>query len=800
MADSINGPEHDRDGRPYNDAEPRGDQSPRNLAALTVRVIGRRRMLKQPAPENKQLSQRHLDRSRMPESNPQPEPLSTTQLSTHLVNWFREGCPGGSTLHVVSRGGSDGALQQVHAQVDGSIHLDAAGSDGEEVFRRILALAGVSEVDLTPHGWRRAAKRLVEGKLVLITNAWRAGRTRRSSQPSLVRGSVAERLALRGAPVVVDAGPRGPQRERPQRGVITLALDESPSDDGHGRLDALITVAMNSPAIRALALSEPRQVPIPVWNQLAEALGVPQSDEQSLRRLVDDFPDLLSLTDDQVSFVDESVPEEVRRTTSEEEHIRVHRHMTRWLREIAPQLRHPEGWERSGPVGWYAAHGLAMHAVQANDFEALLDDGEILANLPRGALIDAAHCAYDGSLFGSNPAADAVFLTMNGVMPSLQAEWASWLHLMATARGDTELGRSIETSGLRMPWKALWTHWCPPGGYHPSYLQPGPVYELFAVRWKGRPAVASTDVDDAVRIWDLATSELLAGPWADEDFPLRERGSLNWDTESAEGQPSSSDPGPTNLEELRAQDRSVEGPGEDYEFLPVALELGTIKVVGGVGGLLAVQTPDPECPPEMAALAGAPLLGNRTAAGPARPKHAPETTASDLAALFPDSPAVHIPADRIPAGLTDETARRVLMDAGLPTADGSGIAFRPSEADLLKELAWPAGVEQAEEAGPFFRLGDWMGGTIVVDGASGHVLRIPHGPDEDGLEGVLLAQNLDRFLIMLTHWITGLRILERLENSDEKHLLRQHIDDAIWEIDQEGARAGAWTYRLHNDL
>ncbi|MCL6672708.1 SUKH-4 family immunity protein [Streptomyces panaciradicis] len=735
----------------------------------------------------------------MPKSAPSLESLSATQLPTHLVNWFRAGRPGGSRLHVVSRAGSHVALQQVHAQIDESIHLDAAGADAEEVFRRLLALTGVAEADLTPHSCRRAAKRLAKGKLILISNAWRAGGTRRSSQSSLVRGYVAERFALWGAAVVVDAGPHDPQGERPARGVVTLTLDESPPSEGHGRVDQLISTAMNSPALRALALSEPRQVPVPVWSRLAEALGVPHFDTQSLLGLVEELPDLLTLTDDRVSFVDESIPEEVRRGTPEEERISVNRHITRWLREIAPQLRHPEGWERFGPVGRYAAHGLAMHAMQANEFDALLSEGEAVAALPQSALIDAAHCAYDGSLFGSNPAADAVFLTMNGVMPSSQAEWASWLHLMATARGDAELCRGIEDSGLRMPWKALWTRWCPPGGYHPRYLHPGPVYELFAVRWNGRPVVASTDVDDAVRVWDLATSEPLAGPWPDEDFPLAQRAPLTWDPEYAEGQPSSPDAGPTNLEELRTQDRSVPGPGEDYEFLPVALELGTVTVVGGVGGLFAVRSTDPESPAQMATLAGGPLLGNRTAAGPARPKHAPQTTASDLAALFPDAPSVRIPVDRIPLGLTDATARRVLTDVGLPAADGSGIAFRPSEADFLEELAWPAGVEQAEEAGPFFRLGDWTGGTIVVDGGSGHVLRMPRDPDEDGLEGVLLAQNLERCLTMLTHWVTGLRILERLENSDEKHLLRQHIDDAVWEIDHEGAQAGAWTYPLHNE-
>lgn len=96
-------------------------------------------------------------------------------------------------------------------------------------------------------------------------------------------------------------------------------------------------------------------------------------------------------------------------------------------------------------------------------------------------------------------------------------------------------------------------------------------------------------------------------------------------------------------------------------------------------------------------------------------------------------------------------------------------------------------------------LGLWTGGKVVIDGPSGHVLRIPHDPDESGLEGVFLAQDLDHFLTMLTHWITGLRILRRLENSEEAHLLRQHIDDAIWEIDPKGSQAGVWKYSLYNE-
>ncbi|KUN90466.1 SUKH-4 family immunity protein [Streptomyces caeruleatus] len=92
-----------------------------------------------------------------------------------------------------------------------------------------------------------------------------------------------------------------------------------------------------------------------------------------------------------------------------------------------------------------------------------------------------------------------------------------------------------------------------------------------------------------------------------------------------------------------------------------------------------------------------------------------------------------------------------------------------------------------------------MGAEIVIDGPSGHVLRMPRTADESGLDGFLVATSLDRFLAMVTWWIAGRRILGTLENQDEDHLFRQHIEDAVWEIDAAGAQSEAWTYALHND-
>ncbi|RDS62767.1 SUKH-4 family immunity protein [Streptomyces sp. M7] len=103
------------------------------------------------------------------------------------------------------------------------------------------------------------------------------------------------------------------------------------------------------------------------------------------------------------------------------------------------------------------------------------------------------------------------------------------------------------------------------------------------------------------------------------------------------------------------------------------------------------------------------------------------------------------------------------------------------------------------ETGPFFQIGLWSGAELVIDGPTGHILRMPCSTDGSGLDGYLVAPNIDRFLAMVTWWITGRRILNTIENRDEEHLFRQHVEDAVWFIDNAGAAAQIWTYALHND-
>lgn len=713
-------------------------------------------------------------------SSPDLERFAPDQVVAQVRDWWGDGAPKKKRLDVVSDTGAMEVLEEVHRQVPESVLLDATGSDAEGVFRDALRLVGVPDDKARPYAWDRAARQHGTGKLALIAHAGRAGLTRRSAQPVLVRDQAAETLALEGPGAVLDTLPSVIEVSPFRR--LALRLDDDPS--------TAVAAASRSPHLRALALSEPRRVPWEAWSELARAAGAEDVDERALRECAGQFSELVTVTVEEVSFADESVAEALRRQAPAELNRRVNSHMVRWLRDLAPRLRHPDGWAASGALGRYAAHGLAMHAVQAGEFDALLRDGEVLANLPQHALLDAAHCAHGGTVPDTNAAADAVYLWMYGVAPTEQGEWAAWLHLMAMARNDPDLCTGIGQSAVHLPWKARWTHWRPPGGYDPSYLEPGAVYALFDVRWNERPAVAANAADNGVRVWDAENGHLVAGPWYGEDLPDEATNALTWPPETGRA-------APTRRSELLAHESGQEGP--DDEFLPVAQRVGNLTVLAGPGGLFAVESTASDEEHVITSLRGAPLLGTHTAAGPTRLTNASATTAADLPQLFPGADIVRTRPETLPRGLTDATARRVLTDIGLPVMEEKGIRLEPDYEKFLWELPWTKDLEQPAENGPFFQIGLWMGAEIVIDGPTGHILRMPRNPDESGLDGYLVATSLDRFLAMVTWWITGRRILDTLGNRDEEHLLRQHIEDAVWEIDNAGAPAEAWTYPLHND-
>ncbi|UZJ31476.1 SUKH-4 family immunity protein [Streptomyces endophytica] len=718
--------------------------------------------------------------------------------------WRQNWRPGDKWAHLVATSGTAAVavLEDIHRQTEGSVLVDAAGRTTEEVFSEVLRLLGV---DLSPgkrSRWRTALRRQNAGRLVLIANAHQAGSTRGSSEPDQLLSQAARSLSRFQLVVVLHHTPdRLPRRPK------TVFHLQGP-EHGHGADEA------DRPApLRALALARPRVVPMCVWAELTAALGPEPATEPVLRGLLEEFSDHLVSGEHGVAFVDEDLAEALRRDASDEEVGRVDRHMAAWLLRKSPEFRHAEGWAKSGPEGRYAAMGLAMHAAQAQvaaagsfgeeqqgPFAELLRDGGTVANIPQTTLLDAARCAFLDDLPGNSAAGAALYLWSYGVIPAHQQEWAAWLHLMATARGDHAFAAAVAASGVRLPWKAKWTHWRPPGGCHWRYLEPGRIDGLTEVRWQGRAAVASLYTESArADIWDADTGEHLAGPWNDE-IPEEHHGDLSWRSASGNDLP-----GPESVEDLE-EAMSEEESVHDLLLDSPALFIGNQVILGGSGGLFAIEPTRPE--PERGSFSlpnyanQEPFTGSYDLASAVTPVDAPPPSPADLAEIYGAHHIHSFPEHTLPEGLTDESTRRTLIEFGLPAmSDENGMGIYPfgdHRMTVFDEIPWPSDITPAAESGPFFQIGFWMGGKLVIDGPTGHVLRIPSEPDEDHLAALPAAQSLENFLTMVALWITGHLTKELIDGDDEAYLVPHHVLTAHRHIDPTGAEAPAWAYAFHN--
>ncbi|AWN27347.1 SUKH-4 family immunity protein [Streptomyces sp. NEAU-S7GS2] len=735
----------------------------------------------------------------MSSNTPVLETISAQAAAGRLLRWWQDTsdplAPGG-WLSLVGEGAADGGqvLREVGAQVASSVLVDATERTAEELLGEVLAALGLESRRYGGLRWISEVRALPERRLVLLTHVHRMGRTRRSYEAErLLTGTLKALCARTGLQVIAQVDAPGLLRS----GDAGLRLEPAGADP-----------APTPPAwpdeVRALALAEPRTVPPRAWAALVAGLraddGRPVT-EDALQTVLAEHDRWLERREDGVGFVDEAVAESLRRETAPETVTRVNRHMTAWLRTLAPELAHPDGWAAGGALGTYAAAGLAMHAAQADHeqkwttqtLDELVARGELVAHLPQTALLDAARCAHYGGIGSNSAAADAAYLWDYGVVPATQTAWAAWLHLMATARGDEDFVAGLLASGIRLPWKAVWTRWRPPGGFHASFLAPGVVGETAEVRWHGRPAVAALGTPEVdVSIWDARTGEPLAGPWPEDSVvPEDAHTALTWPDGSGTGDTI------TTLDALEAAVPGTDAAHPSLLSAPV-LTVGELAILGGPGGLFALapakgweETAGTPC--------RAPLSGPYAAAGPTTPRHATPPGAADLRAVVGEDAFRPLKEDQLPAGLEEDGAREVLTGIGVPAFDESGLRLAPDDDAFLTEFIWPDdAAEDPESDGPFFLLGRWMGGDVVLDGTGGEVFRVP-GDEDDPVDGALVASSLENFLAMTAQWLTGLRISRTVDNSDEQYALRQHVSGELWMLDDAGSQSDAWMYIFEND-
>lgn len=720
-------------------------------------------------------------------ASPRPEAVAL------LEDWWRAHRPGGRPAFLIDPSGAGGGsvLREVHRRVESSVLVDAQGLTAEEVQERVLLALGVDLAPGSRSRWRSSLRQIPEARLVLIANAHRAGRTRRSHESDRLISRTVAGLNSGNVAVLAHTSPG----DLPNRSTVVLRLPENSETEG-----------LESPLLQALALAEPREVPLRVWAELAVAVTGETVTETVLAPFVEDHPNLLRSRPNGVSFIDEGIAERLRREAAPDEITQVNRHLFDWLRRVSCEFRHPEGWAAHGPEGRYAATGLAAHAVQANALEELLRHGELLAHIPPTLLMDAACCAFGGSVPGNSAAADGIHLWSYGMVPSRQSDWAALLHLMATARQDTAFAAAVAESGIHLPWKTKWTRWRPPGGYHVSYLKTMPLTALAEVRWNGRPAVAGLcerQQPDAA-IWDAETGALLAGPWQGDGIPEGHLSALSWPPLPAHGEsPNDADghPGPLTFHDLHTGAPTGRGPHPSLlESVPVPV--GDLVVLGGSGGLFAIEPGPGEEFSGFGSDNDQPLSGPYAAVGPTVPLDAPPPSPKDLIELYGDEEIFELEEEELPEGLTDEAARRTLLEFGLPDIRESGMGLYPygdHRFEVMDEVLWPDDVPPVDETGPFFQIGFWMGGELVVDGPTGHVLRIPTEPDEGHLAALPAACGVEGFLTMVGLWVTGLRTKQTVHNDLEAVLLPQYVTLAQSAIDSTGAGAPAWSYVFHHE-
>ncbi|MGW7197281.1 hypothetical protein [Streptomyces chryseus] len=281
-----------------------------------------------------------------------------------LIEWCDSGTQRVAELTGPSDSGRTGILLRLHEAVSDAVLLDASGSTCEDLVERVLAAAGLDTPPERRADWGYALRNSpFSGSLVIIVNTHRAGRTRRSAEAERMAQQFAGELAVAGRVKVVIERDLFDVAAAQNRFVVNL---QSPADGASRQLaDGPAT-----DALRALALAEVRRAPLAVWTELTRALESHTGRPADVAAALDSAGDLLEVdADSWVRFRDERMAESLRRTTAADVVRAVNLHFVEWLQN--------EPW--TGARGQYLTYGLAMHAVQAGEFDSVQRSGRLVA-------------------------------------------------------------------------------------------------------------------------------------------------------------------------------------------------------------------------------------------------------------------------------------------------------------------------------------------------------------------------------------------------------------------------------------
>ncbi|MFZ3560248.1 SUKH-4 family immunity protein [Streptomyces sp. BH055] len=716
------------------------------------------------------------------------ESVSAEAAVDRIVGWHREGV--GRVVELMGSGESSrmSVLQRLREQLPGSVSVDAGGLDGDALVGRIREALGQMEPGV---GSRVVI--VAEGRRIVGERVW--------DYPQAALDQLEREVAQAlGVLLVIEVD----WHEVRVDSRAQLELQSALRGPDPRRSDA----ESREWALQALALQEGGGAPLEVWRRLSWLLNQDEIE--------------LPVDDDEIEvdrrgwarFRNFRRSRELAGAVDPGQARKVHADVARWLVGHVGE---------DSDVGRYADAALVEHAKSGPGygefFRELKARPEVVARLSENAFLklvaDNPAYARGAGLFGH-----ACQLWEAGLRSRDLDEWSSWLNLVAVAQEDETAAEVTAVRGR--PWTVRWARWRPPGVIDPRRLTPGYVDELQVAPpgWApdGRPAVVATDrfaSGEAARSWvfDVATGELLAGPWS-AGVPEFGRREALWQ-DALEGQ----DP-------LRGWDAF-----DPFYDIPLVIRaqvrIGDIVLVASAGGVFAVEGIAEgvlgfEGPADPDGLAGP---GSSFMCDFAEGQKQRLVNSLPPEEIFGAERVVRLPASLLPEGLRDEDARTALTNLGVPRVRAAEIDLDVSPGEPPREVAGrPA----------LYALGTWSLGVIAVHGDTGRVYRLPEhddwdmtdlpdgsarpeeseDPEDDFLSDEdqfpdwdkgswnvdyerphLMAENLTTFVRLLTAW-TVLRLhFPMAYTATELTALRDKIDDLLGDI-SDHAVCSWWTENL----
>ncbi|MEU7146740.1 SUKH-4 family immunity protein [Streptomyces sp. NPDC045456] len=685
--------------------------------------------------------------------------------------------------------GKSRVLELVRREVSEAVTIDCAGLRADDVVLRVLDACGVQRQHTVGRESLDALVKRVRGShTVLLANVQGAGTLRTTDEPGRIARAMSRLGRARRANVHVVMETAEPRRAAGSGASPHLVRMES-------------GISLPSPEalpaeIRALTLGEIPVVPVDAWSVLCESLGMDgeRSAPEALEALLRQHTGLLRRVPDDpvtgggVAFVHEGAARALR--PSGPEAAAAHVRIGELLGERLSTRPCPEGWAGGDALARYAARAVPGHAAASARLREMAEDRRLLACLSPAAVMEAVRAVFGKDVPPDTVAADLCFVERFAMEPMRQSEWAFWLHHFAIARGDGAGADAVLASGVAMRWRTLWSDLRPVGVFHEegnfteagTLARPSGISELTATEQTVR---ASSDDLGSTWTWSLRSGQRLSVP--DGDGEETSGPSVRPMVNTARGWR----PAPR----ATATARMPRCPRDITE----GVRVGNLAVLGGRRGVFAVEflPDDPAAPADEAPVEGTTGETPPWYASPLLDVHARSVAPRPLADAFRDPSAELLAAvfgaDRIlrpseselPEGLRGTEAARWLVGRGVPLTEMLTLDTRRLRTEGIQELP------DADSSEPHYRLGELLGGELLLDGTTGHVRCVSVNVEEQ-----LAASSLPQFvaLVCLMRWHRFLLSASLTEDGREA---RAELEAWLAAIDPAAAAGEVWDTLLN---